>query len=225
MKSLARKAAMQLPVARMEQLYAHSLHGHIFADRLEQAITFSKRPELWADLADRIGTKTKILYLEFGVFAGESMRVWTQLNQNPESSFVGFDTFEGLPESWAGLPKGYFSTDGNIPVIDDTRVRFEKGLFQATVGPTFRKIDFSKFDQVVVHFDADLFSSTVFSLTQILQYSSEFYAIFDEFAGDEARAYFALERAYALDAQWFAQVIENDRPVQVSCHIKSDVTR
>lgn len=225
MKSLIRYAAMQLPVARMEQLYSHALHGHVFAPRLRAASTFPKRLDLWTDLADRIGRNTKILYLEFGVFAGESLLAWTQLNQNPSSHFIGFDTFEGLPESWAGLPQGHFSTDGNMPVIDDDRVRFEKGLFQATVGPAFKRIEFFEFDQIIVHFDADLFSSTVFSFTQILQYTAKFFAIFDEFSGDEARAFYALEKAYALDTEWFAQTIERDRPVQVSCHITGDFFR
>lgn len=225
MKSLMRKVAMQLPVSRMEQLYSHALHGHVFGQYLEETAKFSSRLELWTDLTNRIGAETKILYLEFGVFAGESLRSWTRLNKNPSSVFIGFDTFEGLPESWAGLPQGHFSTDGNIPVIDDDRVRFEKGLFQITVAPALKKIEFSGFDQIVVHFDADLFSSTVFSFTQILQCTQEFYAIFDEFAGDEARAFYALERAYALDTDWFAQVIERDRPVQVSCHVKSNIAR
>lgn len=219
MKSLMRKVAKQLSVARLEQLYSHALHGHLFESRLRNASVFTNRFDLWTDLAARVGSESKIVYLEFGVFAGESLRAWTQLNLNQASLFVGFDTFEGLPESWAGLPQGYFSTDGNIPLIEDVRVRFEKGLFQDTVGAAFRKIDFSEYDHVVVHFDADLYSSTVFSCTQILQFIPQFYAIFDEFAGDEARAFYALERAYSLNAEWFAQVIHNDRPVQVSCRI------
>lgn len=186
---------------------------------MRNATVFNDRRDLWAELSARAGSEAKIVYLEFGVFAGESLRAWTLLNRNQESLFVGFDTFEGLPESWAGLPQGYFSTDGNIPVINDSRVQFEKGLFQDTVGAALKKIDFSEYDCVVVHFDADLFSSTVFSCAQILQLIPEFYAIFDEFSGDEARAFYALEKAYSLEAQWFAKIVHNERPVQVSCRI------
>ena len=35
-------------------------------------------------------------YLEFGVFQGESLRSWTQIDSHPESRFYGFDSFKGL---------------------------------------------------------------------------------------------------------------------------------
>src|SRR5262245_52251571 len=39
----------------------------------------------------------KVLYLEFGVFQGASMREWSKRLVNPASLLDGFDTFEGLP--------------------------------------------------------------------------------------------------------------------------------
>ena len=44
------------------------------------------------------GPQARILFLEFGVHRGDSLRQWTALNTNPDSRFVGYDSFVGLPE-------------------------------------------------------------------------------------------------------------------------------
>ncbi len=111
-----------------------------------------------------------------------------------------------------------------MPQITDSRVEFVKGYFQHTVRDTLKGINVSLYDEIVIHFDADLFSSTVFSMVQVLQLTPTFYALFDEFSGDEARALYALERAFILKANWFARTEARDRPVHVSCQISSEAT-
>ena len=55
-------------------------------------------------------------YLEFGVYRGASIRAWVGLSAHKESRFIGFDSFEGLPERWSGsLGAGAFDAGGNIP--------------------------------------------------------------------------------------------------------------
>jgi hypothetical protein len=71
----------------------------------------------------------RVLYLEFGVYRGASMRYWSERLRHPGAILHGFDSFEGLPEEFcasSGLSRGYFSTGGAAPVIQDSRVWFCK---------------------------------------------------------------------------------------------------
>jgi len=98
---------------------------------------------------------THPLYLEFGVFEGRSIRWWAEHLSAPDARFVGFDSFEGLPEDWRpGTPHGHFRT-GGPPRIDDPRVSFVAGWFDETL-PGFVP---PEHDQLVVNIDCDLYSS------------------------------------------------------------------
>lgn len=95
------------------------------------------------------------LYLEFGVYKGRSMRWWSEHLRTPGATLVGFDSFEGLPETWRpGLESSHFQT-GRAPDIDDPRVRFVTGWFDDTV-PDFVLPDH---DQLIINIDCDLYSS------------------------------------------------------------------
>jgi hypothetical protein len=122
-----------------------------------------------------------ITYLEFGVHKGESLRWWVEGNHDPSSRFRGFDSFEGLPEDWnARYRKGHFSTGRMPPSIDDPRCGFEVGWFQNTL-PKFLQSD-NLHGRVVVHLDADLYSSTLlvlFALAPVLKRGDVL--IFDDF--------------------------------------------
>lgn len=100
-------------------------------------------------------TGRRPLYLEFGVFEGRSMRWWVSNLRNPDARFVGFDSFEGLPEGWRpGTPQGHFATAGP-PSIDDPRVSFVAGWFDQTL-PGFA---IPEHDQLIVNVDSDLYAS------------------------------------------------------------------
>src|SRR5690242_13391741 len=75
---------------------------------------FAERSELYAAIASKI-EKEVVLYLEFGVWQGASLRTWSELLRNPLSSLHGFDSFEGLPKAWKTLPKGTFDVKGVLP--------------------------------------------------------------------------------------------------------------
>ena len=104
------------------------------------AMELGSREELYRYVNDTLlgNSNQSIDYLEFGVFEGASIRQWCDLNQNASSRFVGFDSFEGLPEDWhSGKRKGAFNTNGKRPEIADTRVSFVAGWFQQIDAPLY----------------------------------------------------------------------------------------
>jgi Macrocin-O-methyltransferase (TylF) len=111
--------------------------------------------ELFEWAADRLRER-QVLYLEFGVFQGKTLALWSRLLRNPSSRLHGFDSFEGLPEEWSpGFPKGHFTMNGVPPEIDDPRVRFYKGWFDVTL-PAYRP---PPHEELFINIDADLYSS------------------------------------------------------------------
>jgi O-methyltransferase len=107
-----------------------------FFDENKGCPVFDNKTEHFRYLSMEVINDNPIDYLEFGVYKGNSIREWMRLNQHTESRFFGFDTFTGLPENWTySMKKGAFSAGGNIPVIEDSRVKMVKGLFQNSLRP------------------------------------------------------------------------------------------
>ncbi len=122
-----------------------------------------------------------INYLEFGVAAGQSFKWFLNQNDHPQSTFVGFDTFTGLPEDFGVYKKGMFNSNNQVPEITDSRGRFIQGLFQQTLPGFIKEWDNSK--RNVIMMDADLFSATLYVLTSVAPYLKKGDIIFfDEFA-------------------------------------------
>jgi hypothetical protein len=154
----------------------------------ENNFTFPKRVKdrelVFADIARRIQNE-RVLYLEFGVYQGESMRYWSNMLKNPESRLHGFDSFEGLPEDFCvggGYVKGRFYTGGIPPIIEDPRVKFFKGWFEETL-PHYTLPDH---DVLVICLDADLYSSTIYVLRTLRRWISKgTFIYFDEMSRPE----------------------------------------
>src|ERR1700722_10850112 len=53
------------------------------------------RNELFKLAHESIRPPGPIVYLEFGVYTGESIKQWILLNKETQSRFFGFDSFEG----------------------------------------------------------------------------------------------------------------------------------
>jgi hypothetical protein len=122
----------------------------------------AEKTEVYLDAIARV-TGTNPLYLEFGVWEGWSLRFWLEHLTMPGARFVGFDSFEGLPEQWRpDYPPGTFAV-GAPPPITDERVSFQVGWFDKTL-PTF---EVPEHDQLIVNVDCTLYSSTATVLTAL----------------------------------------------------------
>jgi O-methyltransferase len=175
---------------------------------------FAERSAMFRYLNDEVLRHEPISYLEFGVHKGKSILEWATLNTCGDSEFIGFDTFEGLPEEWdrvrGASPKGRFDVGGTTPHTDDPRIRFVKGLFQQTV-PGFLE-GFTPKHRLVIHNDSDLYSSSLYVLTMLHSLLAPgSIAIFDEFfsSSHEFQAFFDYARSYYREVRLLASVDRN----------------
>ena len=162
-----RRAAEQLEIGRW-----------IYAAGYRPLHWMRSREELWQLLATKVANE-RVLYLEFGVWQGDSINYWSKLLKHPEARLHGFDSFEGLPEHWhTDKPKGSFDTGGAIPEVKDSRVEFFKGWFQETL-PGYVP---PPHERLIVNIDVDIYSSAAYVLNTLIPYISVgTFIYFDEF--------------------------------------------
>jgi len=143
----------------------------------------NSREEVFNCVINNIKEK-KVLYLEFGVKYGDSIKYWSNKLNNPNSKLHGFDSFEGLPEDWDDVfyKKGSLSVGGKIPNILDKRVKFFKGWFNEVL-PVYineNAKNFDDFEVIILMIDSDLYSSAKEVLENFAPYINEkFYIYFD----------------------------------------------
>jgi O-methyltransferase len=158
----------------------HPVKG--YNDFYQGSWDYSRRYNLYEALIkqEQLDT-TAIDYFEFGVCGGHSFKWWLEKNTNGDSKFYGFDTFEGLPENWGAFKKGSMAVGLESLNINDVRATFYKGLFQDTLIPFLENYKSGK--RKLIHMDADLFSATIFALSQLYRVLNDGDIIFfDEFA-------------------------------------------
>ena len=100
-------------------------------------------------------------YLEFGVFSGGTIRHIAKRKR--DVTIHGFDSFEGLPEAWAGFSLGRraFSRSGRLPRVPGNVV-LHAGWFDETIPVWLRQ---HTGPIAFIHIDCDLYASTVDILT------------------------------------------------------------
>lgn len=175
------------------------LRAHVQPQRIVPASS-AHREAFWRAALDSIGSGP-IEYLEFGVHRGTATRWFVQANRHPESRFYGFDSFEGLPADWkGGMAAGHFDTMGEIPEIDDRRLRFVPGFFNRSLPRFFRDYQPGP-GRVVVNFDADLYSSTICAMTWLIATFPDqpMLWLFDEFMNEELSAFETMATAHGLE--------------------------
>ncbi len=213
LRELVKNLAMRMPTGWLELVTNYSamrdLPGLWPADR--RAVGKS---ELYASARAAMEPGRPVLFLEFGVWKGTSIRRWAGLEVHPGSRFVGFDSFVGLPEDWRQRSAGHFSTGGVLPVLDDARVSFVPGWFHETLHGWLAGRSWTHEQQVLVHIDSDLHSSALYVLTRLHDVFPRYFVLFDDYGAGEARAVRDYVRAYGATftpmfgrvRKWYAQV-------------------
>lgn len=130
------------------------------------------------------------LILEFGVRFGYSISHLAKLF--PERKIFGFDSFQGLPETWHHEAAGSYSTRGTIPQLADN-IELIAGWFNETL-PKFKKLHAEPI--AFINIDCDLYSSTKLVFDELTsQIIPGTIIVFDEYIGntnwreDEFRAF------------------------------------
>jgi len=121
--------------------------------RLLKAKVFKDKFELLKDAVKEITIDG--LIMEFGVYKGETINYIATLL--PNKQIYGFDSFEGLPETWRyNFYKGTFKID-TLPKTRNNVILI-KGWFEDTLPIFIEKIGNSPIS--FMHVDCDLYSST-----------------------------------------------------------------
>ncbi len=154
-------------------------------------------------LKDKNGT-----FLEFGVYKGDSINRFSAAL--PAISFIGFDSFEGLQEDWAGtgMAKGHFSTNGNLPKVNKN-VILKKGWINETLPTLLSKKAIE--DILCINIDVDTYETTL-EIFQILdgKLPRKLYVLFDEllaypnWRNGEYKALIESAKIYKFDFEFIA---------------------
>jgi len=191
MITLLKNLATFIPLSILRRLSTYRILKRNFnLLKLGQEVVFDNKICLYESIINKIGRDNKLTYIEFGVFKGESIKYFVKNFTNKRNKFFGFDSFKGLPEDWnSGMKKKHFNLNGRMPIIDDKRCFFLKGLFQNSLPKFISKFKIKKNFQLLIHFDADIYSSTLYSLVHTYNFKKKYFVIFDQFTGDECRAF------------------------------------
>jgi hypothetical protein len=126
------------------------------SEHLRNAAIYKSRRDLFAACLEQSRQVTGGLNMEFGVYKGDSINMLAKLA--PEREFLGFDSFEGLPEQWTiESKKGAFDVGGRLPKVRKN-VALMKGFYAATL-PKFRAEN-QNAAVAFLHVDCDLYSAT-----------------------------------------------------------------
>lgn len=112
------------------------------------------------------------LVVELGVARGALTKWGLKTLLDPNLSWVGFDSFVGLPNDWMRsgqvyLSKGSFSTGGQVPQILDNRISFVVGDVMSTCKQLPELLLNRTDGKVLIIFDLDLFEPSLAAWKEI----------------------------------------------------------
>ena len=159
--TLAGLHAFEGDTSHLKKLASNGYRNNPLVRSIEWILSLPELPQIhfnrWAlfDTAVARADRRRPMY-EFGVWMGNSFRYLIDSFPNG----YGFDTFEGLPETWHGLPQGTYTSFGQVPNI--LGAEFITGDFRDTLPGFFAE---ARPKAGLINFDADLYSSTITALT------------------------------------------------------------
>ena len=123
------------------------------------------------------------LFLEFGVFKGDSINLFAEKLKKIDAEIFGFDSFKGLKDEWMTEefnPPGTFDLKGKKPRVE-RNVKLIDGWVEETaknfLSRNSKKIAF-------IHFDMDTYKSTSFVLKLVKNnFQAGTIILFDQFYG------------------------------------------
>ena len=215
-----------LRLRERQLLRMRALHNleHAFASLLKSK-KYETRADIRSEFARMMNQQGEPCdLLEFGVFKGESMQTWVSSMTSADTRFYGFDSFQGLPEDWAGkMIKGPFATGGELPDIQDERLTFIPGWIQNTLPGFLQSYDAGRKKRIFVHNDVDLYSATLFILSALWFHFDEIVVLYDEFGVDENLAMYDFMSAFPIKFTFHGHAFlgqEKQLPQKVLCTIR-----
>lgn len=146
------------------------------------------------------------LIIELGVCSGTSVNEIARIH--PNRVIYGFDSFEGLPENWELIPKGWFKRDSKPDVRSN--VSIVEGWFHETL-PSFLNDNLEPV--AFLHVDSDLYSSAKTALRLLApRFQKGTIIVFDEIINEgpfsalhEMKAWYETVREYNIEFEWIGR--------------------
>jgi len=140
-------------IRRQMERIACDQSARFVMEHMPKAPAFPDRFALLDHSLECVDPRPDGLYCEFGVYTGTTINY---IASKTDRTVHGFDSFEGLPETWrTGYEKGTFKMSG-LPEVRDN-VKLHKGWFEESL-PVWAKANPGPI--AFMHLDADLYSST-----------------------------------------------------------------
>lgn len=194
-----------------------------FKDKMKSSSVFLKVDDIrnfaiYRAIQNNAGDN-KNLFLEFGVYTGGSINLFSKQLKNINETIYGFDTFEGLTEDWLThvfFPKGSLSLNNKLPKVAKNAILI-KGKIQDTLD-NFLKDNLKK-KILFAHMDMDTYASTKFALTKIKPFLEKGSVIlFDEFYGYpnwQQEEYKAFTEVFKENEYKFIAFCESEAAIQI----------
>ena len=192
--------------------------AEFIVQHLRTARNFATDYDLHEWISYRVAPTPGGLYLEFGVATGRTLNHWARLF--PRYTIHGFDSFEGLPETWSwNFQQGHFRQ--KLPRVAEN-CDLHVGWFDRTL-PDFLRQHGGSLD--FLHVDSDLYSSAAYVLESLAdRMRAGTIIVFDEYLNfpgwqqDEHRAWQEFVTRHNVKFDYLAFV---SRHQQVAVRIES----